>query len=186
MKNLVQYQKLFLATATISLFSFGGGYVVIALMQRKFVEELKWVDKEEMLDMIAIAQAAPGIMAVNAAIIIGRKLAGFKGSLVATLGTILPPFTLIFLISFFYNIFISNHFIATVLQGMQAVVAAIIIGVALNLFAEINKKDRLINLTIFIVAFVLDFFLKINIIYLVIGAIVYAIIRYYVVAGEKQ
>ena len=87
--------KLFLSTLYLSAFTFGGGYVIVSLMKKKFVDECGWIKEEEMLDLIAIAQSAPGPMAVNGAIVVGYKLAGLTGALVSILGTILPPFIII-------------------------------------------------------------------------------------------
>ena len=83
--------RLFTSTFTLSAFTFGGGYVIIPLMRKKFVEQLHWLEEEEMLDLTAIAQATPGALAVNAAILIGYRVAGIIGALVTVLGTVLPP-----------------------------------------------------------------------------------------------
>ena len=93
--------KLFVSTLYLSAFTFGGGYVIVTLMKEKFVDELHWIEEDEMLDLIAIAQSAPGAIAVNGAIVVGYKLAGLLGALVAILATILPPFVIISAISFF-------------------------------------------------------------------------------------
>lgn len=93
--------KLFVSTLYLSAFTFGGGYVIVTLMKEKFVDELHWIEEDEMLDLIAIAQSAPGAIAVNGAIVVGYKLAGLSGALVAIAATILPPFVIISAISFF-------------------------------------------------------------------------------------
>ena len=84
--------KLFLSTLYLSAFTFGGGYVIVTLLKRKFVDELHWIEDEEMLDLVAIAQSAPGAIAANGAIVVGYKLAGVPGVLVAILAAVLPPF----------------------------------------------------------------------------------------------
>ena len=86
---------LFLATLKISAFTFGGGFVIIPLLRRKFVEELKWIDEEEMLDLTAIAQSSPGAVAVNASILVGCRVAGLTGAVVSVLGTVIPPLFII-------------------------------------------------------------------------------------------
>ena len=83
-------RSLFLSTFYLSAFTFGGGYVIVTLMKQKFVDELHWIDEDEMLDLVAIAQSAPGAIAVNGAIVVGYKLAGVTGLLTAVLGTALP------------------------------------------------------------------------------------------------
>ena len=88
-KNLLL--KLFFSTLYISSFTFGGGFVIVTFMKRKFVDELHWIDEQEMLDLAALAQSSPGAIAVNAAILVGWRVCGFAGMLTAVLGTILPP-----------------------------------------------------------------------------------------------
>ena len=114
--------KIFISTLYLSAFTFGGGYVIVTLMKKKFVDEYHWIEEDEMLDLVAIAQSSPGAIAVNGAIVVGYKL----GTLVAILGTILPPFVIISVISICYNAFRSNFFVAQMLSGMQAGVGAVI------------------------------------------------------------
>lgn len=87
--------KLFISTLYLSAFTFGGGYVIITLMKDKFVDQYHWIDEQEMLDLVAIAQSAPGPIAVNGAIVVGYKLAGLAGLITAIIGTIIPPFVII-------------------------------------------------------------------------------------------
>lgn len=94
-------KKLFFSTLYLSTFTFGGGYVIVTLMKNKFVDELHWIDEEEMLDLVAIAQSSPGAIAVNGAIVVGYKLAGLPGVLLSILGAILPPMIILSAISFF-------------------------------------------------------------------------------------
>lgn len=93
--------KLFISTFYLSAFTFGGGYVIVTLMRKKFVSDFHWIDEDEMLDLVAIAQSAPGAIAVNGAIVIGYKIAGILGILVSVLAAILPPFFIVTLVSFF-------------------------------------------------------------------------------------
>ena len=111
--------KLFLSTFYLSAFTFGGGYVIVTLMKKKFVDEYHWIEEEEMLDLVAIAQSAPGAIAVNGAIVVGYKLAGIIGTIVAIIATILPPFIVITIISFFYEVFRDNRIVSLVLEGWQ-------------------------------------------------------------------
>ena len=112
--------KLFLSTFTLSAFTFGGGYVIIPMMRRKFVEQYRWLEEDEVLDMTAIAQSSPGPVAVNAAILMGFRLAGLAGALVAALGTVLPPLIIIAVISVGYEAFRDNLYVSRALRGMQA------------------------------------------------------------------
>ena len=95
---------LFLTTLYISAFTFGGGFVIVTFMKHKFVDELHWIDEQEMLDFTALAQSCPGAIAVNAAILVGWNVYGFAGMIVATLGTILPPMIILSVVSFLYMV----------------------------------------------------------------------------------
>ncbi len=94
-------RKLFFSTLYLSTFTFGGGYVIVTLLNKKFVDELHWINEEEMLDLVAIAQSSPGAIAVNGAIVVGYKIAGIPGIICATIGAIIPPFVIITFVSFF-------------------------------------------------------------------------------------
>ncbi len=98
------YWLLFSSTFYISSITFGGGYVIVPLMRKKFVENLKWIEEEEMLNLTAIAQSAPGAIAINTSILIGYKMAGYFGVLLTLLGTVLPPFTIISIIQLLINL----------------------------------------------------------------------------------
>lgn len=168
--------KLFLNTLYLSAFTFGGGYVILSLMESTFVKKLGWINKEEMLDMTAIAQSSPGAVAINAAVSVGYKLFGFVGALVATIGTVIPPLIIISVISFFYDAFISNKYIALILKGMQAGVGALIISVVIDMTKDVIVGKSLLIYAIAIGAFILNVFLKVNIIYIILGLIVFGII----------
>lgn len=184
MKEKVQRKKkrllyLFVQTFYLSAFTFGGGYVIISLLQRKFVNEYHWIEEEEMLDLVAIAQSAPGPIAVNGAIVIGYKLAGIPGVLVSVLGAILPPFVIISVISVFYEIFRDNKIVSSMLSGMQAGVAAVIISVVYEMAQGQSKKDNRIELAIIMAAaFVANYFLKISVIYIILICIGIGVVQY--------
>ena len=126
-------KKLFLSTLYLSAFTFGGGYVIVTLMKTKFVDQYHWIDEEEMLDLVAIAQSSPGAIAVNGAIVVGYKLGGIPGMLLSVLGAIIPPMVILSLISLFYDAFCSNYYIAALLKGMTAGVGAVIISVVYDM-----------------------------------------------------
>ena len=161
---------LFTSMLYISTFTFGGGFVIVSLMQKKFVEELHWLEEDGMLDMTALAQASPGAIAVNGAILVGRKLAGIPGIAVAVLGTILPPMVILSLISLAYEAFATNLWVARALKGMQAGVAAVIVDVSLNLGTRVVKERDPLCIALMIVAFVLNYALHVNVIYIILGA----------------
>ena len=161
------YLKLFTSTFCLSAFTFGGGYVIIPLMKKKFVDELKWINEEEMLNYAAIAQSSPGAVAVNASIILGYRMAGVIGALVSILGTVLPPLIIISAISFFYTAFRENAVVSAVLKGMQAGVAAVIADVVISMGGAVAKEKDGLSLLIMLGAFAATYFLKINIIFII-------------------
>ena len=111
--------NLFLTMLKIGLFTFGGGYGMIALLESELVEKKKWIEKDEFVDMIAIAESTPGPIAVNASTYVGYKIAGFMGSLLATIGVCLPSFIIIFLISLFFEKFVALKYVAYAFKGIQ-------------------------------------------------------------------
>ena len=171
--------KLFLSTLYLSAFTFGGGYVIVTLMKNKFVDECHWIEEKEMLDLVAIAQSAPGAIAVNGAIVVGYKLAGIIGVLVATVATVIPPFLIISVISVFYTLFRENRFIAYILDGMQAGVGAVIASVSIQMGFGIVKENRMAAV------FVMSLYFKINIIYIILLCILIGVIKTLVQAGKK-
>ena len=163
-------RKLFFSTLYISTFTFGGGFVIITFMKKKFVDELHWIDENEMLDLAALAQSSPGAIAVNAAILVGWRMAGFAGMLIAIIGTILPPLTILSVISFFYAAFASNVYVALVLKGMQAGVAAVILDVVCELGFKVLKERSAVHLLIMAAAFAATFFWSVNVIFIILAA----------------
>lgn len=146
--------QLFWATFTLSAFTFGGGFVIVSLMKKKFVEELGWLEENEMLDITAIAQSSPGPIPINASVILGYRMAGLAGTVVAILGTSLPPMLIISLISIFYTQFRENQVIAVALQVMRAGVAAVIFDVVINLAKNVCKTKRLLYIGLMVVSFI--------------------------------
>jgi chromate transporter len=138
----------------LSAFTFGGGYVIVPLMRQKFVEELKWIEEEEMLNIVAISQSAPGPIAVNTSIMSGYSLAGILGAFVSILGTVLPPLIIISIISNFYVALKSNPGVNAVLIGMRAGVAAVIINVIIKMVNDILKKKSYVSTLVMILSFI--------------------------------
>lgn len=145
--------QLFKATFLLSAFTFGGGFVIVSLMKKKFVEDLQWLEEEEMLDITAIAQSSPGPIPINASVILGYRMYGVIGSLVAILGTALPPMIIISVISVFYTQFRSNRIIAIALQVMRAGVAAVIFDVVINLAKNVIATKRTLYILLMATAF---------------------------------
>lgn len=162
--------QLFLSTLYISAFTFGGGFVIVTFMKKKFVDELHWIDEDEMLDLTAIAQSSPGSIAVNAAILVGWRIGGALGIAIAVLGTLLPPMLILSMISFFYAAFASNRYVALTLRGMQAGVAAVILDVVCGLGSKVVKEHSVLSIALMLCAFAATFFFKINVVFILLAA----------------
>lgn len=159
--------KLFISMLYLSAFTFGGGYVIVTLMRKKFVDEYHWIEEDEMLDLVAIAQSAPGAIAVNGAIVVGYKIAGILGIVISILATIIPPFVIISVISVFYQIFKENIWIASMLDGMQSGVGAVICVVVWQMASGIIRLKKAVYLLIMAAAFCANYFFNVNVIYII-------------------
>ena len=169
--------QLFASMLYISAFTFGGGFVIITFMKRKFVDEKHWIDEQEMLDLTALAQSCPGAIAVNAAILVGWRVGGWLGMAAAVLGTIIPPMVILSAISFFYTAFAANPYVALVLRGMQAGVAAVILDVVCSLGVKVVKGRSWVDIAILVAAFAATFFFKVNVIYIIVAAALIGVVR---------
>ena len=176
---------LFLSMLKISACTFGGGFVIVTFMRRKFVEELHWIDETEMLDMIALAQSSPGAIAVNASILVGWKTGGLAGMGAAGLGTNIPPMVILGVISVFYQAFATNRYVALVLQGMQCAVAAVILDVAISLGQKTVKEGSAVHVAVMLAAFLATFFFHVNVVLIILLAIVVGIVQW-VVSGRGK
>lgn len=169
-KDSSLYSTLFRSTFFISMFTFGGGYVIVPLMEKKFVEELGWIDQNEMLDLIAIGQSAPGPIAVNTSILIGYRMAGVPGALVTVFGTILPPLMIMSVLSYIYLAVRDNPVVNNLLLGMQAGVAAIIVNVVYNMGSRIVKQKKVIPVIVMILALIAGLIFQVNILLILLFA----------------
>ena len=140
MKKIKGYLSLFLTMLKIGLFTFGGGYAMIALLENEFVEKKKWLEKDEFLDVAAIAESTPGPIAINAATYIGYKNAGIIGSIIATLGICIPSFIIIYAISLFFDAFLSLTLVAYAFKGIQICVVYLILTAGLKMLAHMKKN----------------------------------------------
>ena len=181
----LKYRELFLSTLKLSACTFGGGFVIVPLMRKRFVEELGWIEEQEMLDLIAIAQSSPGAIAVNASILVGYHVAGIPGAMLTVLGTVLPPLTIISVISLFYKAFRDNVIVNLAMKGMLCGVAAVIADVVIGLAGNVFKKGGPVSVAVMIGAFAAVRFFSVSIIavILVCGAIGAAQVLY---RGRKK
>ena len=139
MKRTKEYLTLFFTMLKIGLFTFGGGYAMIALFENEFVAKKKWLDKDEFLDVVAIAESTPGPIAINAATYIGYKNAGIIGSLIATLGICIPSFVIIYTISLFFDAFLSLSLVASAFKGIQMCVVYLILSAGIKMLKQMKK-----------------------------------------------
>ncbi|MDO4339646.1 MAG: chromate transporter [Eubacteriales bacterium] len=167
MSDMQIYLKLFLTTLALSASTFGGGFVIISMMKQKFVEELGWLEDDEMLDMTAIAQSSPGALGVNIAIVVGYRLKKFRGAVICTLGAVIPPLVIISVISVFYNQFKDNAYIAIALQVMRAGVAAVIADVVISLAGNVIKTKSVLWIAMMGIAFIAACFFKVSAVVLI-------------------
>ena len=169
-------RQLFLSTLYLSAFTFGGGYVIITLMKQKFVDQLHWIDEDEMLDLVAIAQSSPGPIAVNGAIVLGYKLAGIAGIFCSVLGAVIPPFVILTIISFFYQAFKDSAVIQSLLAGMTCGVSAVIMSVVFDMASGIVKGKDFILIVVMILAFICNYVLKVNVILIILFCVVLGVV----------
>ncbi len=161
------YRALFTSTFLISAFTVGGGYVIIPLLRAKYVDEYGWLTDKETLDLVAIGQSLPGVVAINSTVLMGYRMAGIPGALVAAFATALPPLITISLISLAYDAVAHNPYIELVLKGMQCGATALIVNVAIDLVRKQLKKKLILPLAIIVITFIANFFFDVNIMALV-------------------
>ena len=158
--------------------------MIVTLMKKKFVDERHWIEEDEMLDLIAIAQSSPGAIAVNGAIVVGYKLAGVPGAFTSIIGTIIPPFLIISLISVCYNVFRDNFIVSQLLEGMQAGVAAVIAVVVYEMGAGVVQGKNVASVLIMAGAFIAACIFGVNAVYIVIVCLLIGVAR--ALAGERR
>lgn len=144
--------KLFLVMFKIGLFTFGGGYAMISLLESELVAKRKWLESDEFLNVVAIAESTPGPVAINAATYVGYKLAGVWGSLSATVAVALPSFSIIFLISLFFDAFLSLKYVAYAFDGIQVCVIFLILSAGVKMLLKLEKTVWNIVVTSLVIA----------------------------------
>ena len=142
-----QLLELFVSFAKIGLFTFGGGYAMLPLIERTCVEQKKWLTNDDMLNVTVIAESTPGPVAINCATFVGNKQKGFLGALFATLGMVTPSFIIILLISFFLESFLEIKWVAGAFQGIKIAVAVLIVDAAIRIFKKIDKNALTLTIT---------------------------------------
>ena len=134
-----KYLQLFFLMLKIGLFTFGGGYAMLALLENEFIAKRKWIDHEDFMDMLAIAESTPGPIAINSATYIGYKRGGVLGSVACTVGVCIPSIAIIFAISLFFDRFLSIAWVAAAIRGIQACVIFLILSAGLKLLKKLPR-----------------------------------------------
>ncbi len=140
MNRLKELLKLFFTMFKIGLFTFGGGYAMIAVIEREIVEKNSWLTHQDYLDVIAIAESSPGPLAINTATFVGYKIQKVWGAIFATLGVVLPSFMVIYAISFFFEAFLALEYVGYAFKGIQACVAFIIVNAGIKMLTKLEKN----------------------------------------------
>ena len=151
MKKFKSLCELFLSMMKIGMFTFGGGYAMINLLDNEFVERKRWLDSEEFMNLVTVAESTPGPIAINCSTYIGYKREGFSGALFATLGMCIPSFAIIYLISIFFNGFLEIKWVASAFRGIQACVVFLILSAGLKMLKKIKKTA--FNLAVMLITF---------------------------------
>lgn len=182
MTKLKSYFDIFLTFFKIGLFTFGGGYAMIGVMQKDIVEKKKWIDEDTMLELITISEATPGPFAINGATYIGYHKAKFLGSLLATLGVVLPSFIVILLVSLFLEAFNDNVMLQNALKGISAGVPVLIFHALFKLSKKVPVN--ILNGALILIAFVVSFFTNFSVVLLLLLTAVFALIYTAVKRGK--
>ncbi len=184
--------NLFITMFKIGLFTFGGGYAMISLLEIELVSNKKWIKKDDFFNMVAIAESTPGPVAINCATYVGYKLNGVLGSVIATFGVVLPSFTIIYIISLFFDQFLSLKYVELAFKGLQVGVIYLILFAGLKLFKDIEKN--IFSYFIFLMVLILMIFMSImainfsSIIFIIVSGlfgIIFNLIKNKLKGGEK-
>lgn len=174
---------LFLTFLKIGAFTFGGGYAMIPIIQREIVENRKWITDDDILEIIAIAESTPGPIAINSATFVGYRVAGFFGAMLATLGVVLPPFCIIFAISFVLRQFSEIKAVKYAFWGIRAGVLALICKALWSMYKKVNKG--LVPYIIMAISFIAAAVLDINVLYIIIACAVIGLVTSLIASRRK-
>ena len=156
MKPTISLSELFWSFFKINLVTFGGGFVIMPIIKKTFVERKELLEEAEMIDLIALAQSIPGAMAINTSMLVGHRVRGVKGAIVAMIGGFLPPLLVLSAISFFYVAFQTNPIILALLRGMRGAVTAVLLVSSYSMMKSVLKSDVPFALTMMISAFLIS------------------------------
>ncbi len=175
--------RLFLVMMKIGALTFGGGLAMLAQMQHELVDRQHWVEKDELIDLFALSQSMPGVIAVNSAYAVGYKVAGVSGALVAALGAILPSFLVLVVVTLLYEQFITNSVIAGAMRGIRCAVTALLLSTVCKLRA--TSAVNVFGWVLCVAATALALLTNVNVIYLILGGALLGLLRYAVLARRS-
>lgn len=178
--------RLFYYCFILSAFTIGGGYVMVPLMHERFVNKLGWIDDDELTELVALGQSAPGAMVVNSSVIMGYRLLGFWGAIAALLGTALPPIIILAALWQIYDLVADNKWVSAAFRGMRAGVAAVIADVVVTMAAPYLKKTELVFALIMFAAFAVGLLCNVNVAFIILGAAVLGVIIGAVTRGRAE
>lgn len=177
--------KLFLITLRVGFFTFGGGMVMFAMLKREFSDKQGWLTNEEMIDLLAIAQSLPGVIAVNSSLLMGYRLAGTLGALIALMGSVIPSFVVLAFVAVFYDTFISNPYFAGALRGVQGAVVGLLVSVLLS--TRKQSFSARWSYILFPAALCFTIFVpSLNIVFLLLGGAVIGILVNFVLLKKRR
>lgn len=176
--------QLFITTFLISA-STSGGYAIVGMMKDSFVNKKKWLSEDEMIDLLAIGQSAPGPIAINTSVLVGYRVSGLLGAFVTMLGTTLPPLIIMSFVAAFYEIFKDIKVIRYLMHGMQAGVGALLVSVTIDLFINLSKQKSIISYVIFVIAFIFIRFTNINVFIIAIFCAISGILKVLLMKEDK-
>ena len=182
-KKLTQLFQIFTTFMKIGIFTFGGGYAMIPLIQRETVVKRKWVDDDDILDIVAIAESTPGPIAINASTFVGYRIGGFFGAVAGTVGMVLPSFIIILAISFVLNSFQDVQAVKYAFNGIRAGVLTLIIRALWLMYKNVEKCA--VSYIVMAAAFILSAFTSVNVIIVIVGCALFGLITAYINTKKK-
>ncbi|MFR1518698.1 MAG: chromate transporter [Clostridia bacterium] len=188
MKRVKLYFWLFGINLFISTFTFGGGYVIVPMIRKYYVERKALFSEEELLDLAAVAQSAPGAIAVNLSALAGYRAAGVAGIALCSAAAILPPLVIMTAVSKWYALFAANQIVSAVLRGMQAGVAAVVVDYIVDMIRVITKERSLLLLLLVPAVFAANFFLHVHVAFLLLACCILCVARvwYFKKRGKSE
>lgn len=179
MSGFKKTMQLFLTFLKIGAFTFGGGYAMIPIIKRELVDNKKWIEEQEILDVVAIAESTPGPIAINSATFVGYKIAGFWGAFFCTLGVVLPSFIIISIISVVLGIFQESKIVAYAFFGIRAGVLALLVNAFMTMFKHCPKEWPAYTIAAF--AFILSTFTSVNMLFIIIGCALLGVASFFLI-----